>query len=877
MPRTRNRLTLLPRPNSIENRISSSTMSESRAQKSNQPLQDPLALVSTGASALTVFLIFLVGAAGTLAFLSSQTADPLVLTLMGVLATLGVFFVFGLAAGHIRVSERTQAMDLAAALSERLETGCLLTTQDARILHANRSAYRLMGRDELGDLTTLEEALAGTQAGAEVLFRLARAAQRGRYLSEDLPVPVRGAGGRANDEQRWLRVAVKPFGNVDLPEYAGRAVLWTLTDITYERHQSEAHRHALESELAAFAGMPAGLLILDKGGRIQFANATLMSWLGHSDAQTVRPANLGEVVSRADRDLLTSLAAGRPTAPSRVEIDFVTADGALWPATCLAAARSGKAGDVETLSLIVTAREVDSDHLATLVDGTSELASLFRNAPFGIALIDQEGRMRSANPVFDRLMCRSNDADSNSAEHVYGLEIDATGQEALTKALESAAKGKAALPAIEVAVGKDGEFARRVYIESLGKQAGSNRAPTVIYVTDATEERALGLKFVQSQKMEAVGKLAGGIAHDFNNVLTAIIGFSDLLLASHRPGDHAYKNIQSIRSSANHAAGLVKQLLAFSRRQTLEPEVLQLNELVTDLSVILNRLLGENVELKISSGRELWQVKADRNQLNQVVINLAVNARDAMPDGGRLTIKMRNITERESQRMSEHGMIVGPVRPDRGGRHRRRHAAGGGRKDLRAVLHDQGRRQRHRARTVDGLWHYQADRRLHLRRQQARFRHHVPGLSSAPRCSRGHRGRRRRKSTKKERPLDLTGHGRVLVVEDEDAVRIFATEALRRQGYEVLQACDGLEALDIMEENDHQVDLVVSDVKMPEMDGPTLFNELRSHNPELKFIFVSGYADDAFTKTLEPNAEFVFLPKPYTLAQIAEVVKDQLR
>ena len=135
MPRTRNRLTLHHRPHPIENRISSSTMSESRAQKSTQPLQDPLALVSTGASALTVFLIFLVGAAGTLAFLSAQTADPLVLTLMGVLATLGVFFVFGLAAGHIRVSERTHAMDLAAALSERLETGCLLTTQDARVLH----------------------------------------------------------------------------------------------------------------------------------------------------------------------------------------------------------------------------------------------------------------------------------------------------------------------------------------------------------------------------------------------------------------------------------------------------------------------------------------------------------------------------------------------------------------------------------------------------------------------------------------------------------------------------------------------------------------------------------------------------------------------
>ncbi|MGI9411177.1 MAG: hypothetical protein ACR2OV_13955, partial [Hyphomicrobiaceae bacterium] len=460
-------------------------MSESRAQKSTQPLQDPLALVTTGASALTVFLIFLVGAAGTLAFLSAQTADPLVLTLMGVLATLGVFFVFGLAAGHIRVTERTQAMDLAAALSERLETGCLLTTHDARVLHANRAAYRLMGRDELGDLNSLEEALAGTQTGAEVLFRLARAAQRGRYLSEDVLVPKRGAGDGQQDESRWLRVAVKPFGNVDLPEYAGRAVLWTLTDISYERHQSEARRHALESELAAFAGMPAGLLVVDASGFIQFANATLMSWLGHAHTQTTKLASLGDVVGRGDQDLLTAMAAGRAAMSDRVDIDFVTADGALWPATCFAAPRSGSGSDDNSLSLVIIAREVDGDHLTSLVNGQSELASLFRNAPFGIALIDEDGEMSSANPVFDRLMCRSDATDNHSSEDVYGLEINDAGKESLAKALNSAADGKAALPAIEVAVGKDGEFARRVYVESLGKQAGCERAPVVVYVTDA--------------------------------------------------------------------------------------------------------------------------------------------------------------------------------------------------------------------------------------------------------------------------------------------------------------------------------------------------------------------------------------------------------
>ena len=149
--------------------------------------------------------------------------------------------------------------------------------------------------------------------------------------------------------------------------------------------------------------------------------------------------------------------------------------------------------------------------------------------------------------------------------------------------------------------------------------------------------------------MEAVGKLAGGIAHDFNNVLTAIIGFSDLLLQTHRPTDAAYKDIMNIKSSANRAAGMVRQLLAFSRRQTLQAEMLQLGEVITDLSPLLNRAIGEKIEIKIMPGRDLWYVKADKTQFEQVLINLAVNAGDAMPDGGRLTIRTRNVTERESR------------------------------------------------------------------------------------------------------------------------------------------------------------------------------------------------------------------------------------
>ncbi|MEM7751710.1 MAG: ATP-binding protein, partial [Pseudomonadota bacterium] len=262
--------------------------------------------------------------------------------------------------------------------------------------------------------------------------------------------------------------------------------------------------------------------------------------------------------------------------------------------------------------------------------------------------------------------------------------------------------------------------------------------------------------------------------------------------------------------------------------------------------------------------------------LNQVVVNLAVNARDAMPDGGRLTIKTRNIGERESRRLADLGVVLGQYVlievTDTGS---------GMPEDVMQKIFepfyttkDVGKGTGLGLSTVYGIikqtgGYVFVDSELE---QGTTFRVYLPHHFTSEAEAAVSKSQRSKAQTNR----DLTGHGRVLVVEDEDAVRIFATEALRRQGYEVLQASDGLEALDVMEENNHEVDIVVSDVKMPEMDGPTLFKELRSHNPELKFVFVSGYTDDAFTKTLDADAEYTFLPKPYTLAQIAEVVKTQL-
>ena len=204
----------------------------------------------------------------------------------------------------------------------------------------------------------------------------------------------------------------------------------------------------------------------------------------------------------------------------------------------------------------------------------------------------------------------------------------------------------------------------------------------IAYAIDTTEQRALERQIAQGQKMQAVGQLAGGIAHDFNNMLTAIIGFSDFLLMNHRPTDPAFQDIMNIKQNANRAAGLVRQLLAFSRQQTLRPQILQLDEMLSELSILLGRLLGENIELTLDQGRDLWPVKADLHQFEQVIVNLAVNARDAMPNGGKLTIRTANIDEVEARALAIPELAAWRLCAGRGARHGHRHERGGQAQDL---------------------------------------------------------------------------------------------------------------------------------------------------------------------------------------------------
>ena len=337
------------------------------------------------------------------------------------------------------------------------------------------------------------------------------------------------------------------------------------------------------------------------------------------------------------------------------------------------------------------------------------------------------------------------------------------------------------------------------FISARIEQTDGDNEAAIAYAIDTTEQRALELQIAQGQKMQAVGQLAGGIAHDFNNMLTAIIGFSDFLLMNHRPADPAFQDIMNIKQNANRAAGLVRQLLAFSRQQTLRPQVLALGDVLSELSILLSRLLGENIELKLDPAGDLWPVKADLHQFEQVIINLAVNARDAMPDGGKLVIRTANISEPDSRELGQRHIPPGEYVLIEVG-----DTGTGMTPEVKEKIFEPffstkeiGRGTGLGLSTVYGIVK-QTGGYIFAESEPGTgtvMRVYLPRyIETAAEVEQGKIERR------PEKPKDLTGRGTVLLVEDEDAVRSFAARALGQRGYNVLQATTGTEALEVFAE-----------------------------------------------------------------------------
>jgi two-component system cell cycle sensor histidine kinase/response regulator CckA len=840
--------------------------------------------VGRGGSIGLVLLVaaLLVAAATAIALAGTGNAEPYILAFLAVLATIGVFSLFAFACGLLRMSATATGNPLIKAVVDGASDAIVVTDRDGRVVYANAAYLDLIDAAGAHDMRPVERAFIGDADASEAIYRLLKAAHEGKRLEEE--VRIAGTKGRP---ARWLRFKIRPLGT---SRRDSQLAVWTLADVTAERDRQENVFQVLQHSIDYLDHAPAGFFSVDEKGDIVYLNATLANWLDQDLAQVGSGGlKLADLVAGEGAALLTTLRGTPGDVKTEVlDLDLRMRNGRTLPVRVfhkLAYGADGMPGASRTL-VLNRARDDGADPQRA---AEIRFTQFFLHTPMAIATIDKRGGVVRTNPLFAKLFPRvrgGGDGQRESADRSILAAVAERDRAALAAAIEDAAQGKGNIAPVDAALADDGERFGRFYVTAVEEEERDQEA-AIVYTLETTAQRDLENKVTQQQKMELVGQLAGGIAHDFNNVLSAIMMATDFLLNAHKPTDPSFADIMQIKQNANRAASLVRHLLAFSRKQTLRPQVLDLGEVLSDLTMLLRRLIGEKVNLEVKHGRDLWPVKVDISQFEQVIVNLAVNARDAMPDGGRLTVRTANITAPECAQFHAKGMpaadyvlveasdtgtgipgkILDKIFEPFFSTKEVGKGTGLGLSTVYGIIKQTGGFV-----YVDSPENKGATFRIFLPRHIASAQEIAAeraGEAEAAALAAAEQGKRAANA-------DLTGEGTILLVEDEEGLRQLNARGLASRGYTVLEAANGVEAIEVLERHGGKVDLVVSDVVMPEMDGPTLLRELRSRDPTLKIIFVSGYAEDAFQKHLPADGQFAFLAKPFTLKQLVNEVKETL-
>lgn len=820
---------------------------------------------------VAILSLVFVALAVAYSFYGDQIPADMLLLVLGLLAVIGVFCLFGLAAGLFRISSGDTGPALQSAVVDSLDYGALVADRQGRIVYANAAYGALVSGLDRRSIVSVPRLFASAAEASEAIYRLSRAAQDGRRAVEDIRL-TEGLGiQETNAGPIWYRVSVNPLPEVDGTDNK-KLVLWSVENITRDRERQENIFLELQRAIDYLDHAPAGFFSTDGRGKLKYINATLAKWLGYDlaefDAGSMR---LDEIVRGDGSGLLLGGSADGQINTEVIDIDLVKRDGTNLPVRLLHRAARLAEGDLGETRTLVLDRSTGVDESKELRNAEIRFSRFFNDTPFAIASLDATGQVVRTNAPFSRIF-----GNAHGERATTGLPLtELLSSESVAKfmsALGAARANQSTIEPVDAVLAADAERSVRLYFSGVADGEDSDER-VIAYALDTTEQRVLEQQFAQSQKMQAVGQLAGGIAHDLNNILTAIIGFSDLLLLNLRPNDPSFKDTMEIKQNANRAAGLVRQLLAFSRRQTLRLEVLEVSLLVDDLTVLFKRLIGDSISLSVDHAANIWPVRADHIQLEQVVINLVVNARDAMPEGGRVTIRTRNVEKAEADGLNYRGMPAADyvlIEVEDTG-------TGMPQEVLDKIFEpffttkDIGKGTGLGLSTVYGIvkqtgGFIYADTevgvgttfKIFLPRYVQKTEEVVAEIAAKPKVR------------------DLTGKERILLVEDEDSVRAFSSRALASAGYVVHEADSGVEALEVLEEIDGEIDLLISDVVMPEMDGPTLLTHMRERYPSVKVIFVSGYAEENVRKGLEEDVSVAFLPKPFSLKQLAAKVKTVL-
>jgi PAS domain S-box-containing protein len=653
------------------------------------------------------------------------------------------------------------------------------------------------------------------------------------------------------------------------------ARLYTLArdHATALEHEAVQRRSAEDAQLrlgAILEATPDFVGTADRHERTLYINEAGRKMVG-IDNEDVLTLSISDLTPDWAYQLIRS--EGMPTAVRQGSWTGETAlrhrDGRQIPVSQVILAHKTPGGAVEYFSTV--ARDISERKRAdeALRQAEEKYRSIFENAVEGIFQSTLSGRIMTANRAMARILGYDSPAELTAAFSDDGshLHVQPEQHAAFIQLLEQ--RGEA--QGIEIQLyRKDGSS---IWV-SLSARAIQNSAGELIHyegiLEDISERKRLQQQLIQAQKMEGIGRLAGGVAHDFNNLLTAIIGYGQITLADLGDLDRTRSNVAEIIRAGERAASLTTQLLAFSRKQVLQPLVIDLNAIVSTMTKLLERLIGEDIEIITIADPSLGTVRADPGQIEQVLSNLAVNARDAMPHGGKITIETHNVYLDESFAGSQPGAKPGPyvllAVSDTGG---------GMDAHVRSLIFEpffttkeQGKGTGLGLSTVYGIIKQSGGEILVYSEpgRGATFKVYLPRVDEAVEV------------TAISDPLKHTAGGSetVLLAEDEELVRHLAVDILEGHGYTVLQASTGEEALRIAQEHEGRIDLLFTDVVMPRMNGKELADRISELHPEVKVLYASGYTDEAIVHlgVLEPG--IAFLQKPFTPSSLARKVREVL-